>query len=196
LPLRGRYNVENALAAAAAARLLGASPSTIVEGLATTSAAPGRLEPIHTGEHGFAVYVDYAHTPDALERVLGALGEDLRDTDGRLIVVFGCGGDRDQGKRPQMGQIAARLANIAIVTSDNPRGEQPEGIIRDILTGMHGGARRVIEVDRRRAIERAVGMARAGDVVLVAGKGHESDQVLGDTVLPFDDRLVAQEVLA
>jgi len=195
LPLRGRYNVENALAAAVAARLMGAGPSTIVEGLAPTSAAPGRLEPIHTGGRGFAVYVDYAHTPDALGRVLRALGEDLKGSGGRLIVVFGCGGDRDRGKRPEMGGVASRLADVAVVTSDNPRTEDPERIVRDVLAGMTDGAQLVVEVDRRRAIERAVGLAREGDVVLVAGKGHETDQLVGDVVLPFDDRLVAQEVL-
>lgn len=196
LPLRGRYNVENALAAAATARLLGASPSTTVEGLATTSAAPGRLEPVNTGAHGFSVYVDYAHTPDALERVLEALAEQVKGTTGRLIAVFGCGGDRDPGKRPQMGQVAARLADVAVVTSDNPRSEQPERIIQDILAGMSGDVEVEVEVDRRLAIERAVGMASSGDVVLVAGKGHECDQVLGGALIPFDDRLVAQEVLA
>lgn len=199
LPLRGRYNVENALGAACAARLMGASPSALLEGLATTSAAPGRLEPVHTGSRGFALYVDYAHTPDALERVLRALRADLDAAGaGRLIVVFGCGGDRDQGKRPVMGRIAAQLADVAVVTSDNPRSEAPERIVRDILAGMDEGAgeaRRVIELDRRAAIRRAVDLAGEGDVLLVAGKGHEVDQIVGDEILPFDDRLVAQEVL-
>lgn len=201
LPLRGRYNVENALAAAAAARLLGASPSSVLEGLATTSAAPGRLEPVFTGGRGFQLYVDYAHSPDALERVLTVLRQDLqeREDGGRLIVVFGCGGDRDAGKRPEMGRVASALADVAVVTSDNPRGESPERVIADILVGMGGGAqpaRRVVEVDRRVAIQRAVELAHAGDVLLVAGKGHETGQEIGDRVLAFDDRVVAQEALA
>ncbi|MCP3916308.1 MAG: UDP-N-acetylmuramoyl-L-alanyl-D-glutamate--2,6-diaminopimelate ligase [bacterium] len=210
LPLRGRYNVENALAAAAAARLMGASPSDVSEGLATTSAAPGRLEPIPTGSRGFELYVDYAHTPDALERVLVALREDLdaREADGdpsaasqnrgRLIVVFGCGGDRDAGKRPEMGHVATRLADVAIVTSDNPRGEAPERIVAQILDGVEPGApaEPLIEVDRRRAIQRAVEVALPGDVVLVAGKGHERGQVIQGCVVAFDDRVVAKEVLS
>jgi UDP-N-acetylmuramoyl-L-alanyl-D-glutamate--2,6-diaminopimelate ligase len=204
LPLRGRYNVENALAAAAAARLMGASPSTVVEGIATTSAAPGRLEPVHTGRRGFSLFVDYAHSPDALERVLRTLRVDLEEagSGGRLIVVFGCGGDRDAGKRPEMGRVASELADVAIVTSDNPRGEAPERIIRDILAGMGAElesqrpeAQRVVEVDRRRAIARAVALAGEGDVLLLAGKGHEAGQTVGAEVLPFDDRLVAQEAL-
>ena len=154
---------------------------------------------MHTGSRGFALYVDYAHTPDALERVLRALRADLDAAGaGRLIVVFGCGGDRDQGKRPVMGRIAAQLADVAVVTSDNPRSEAPERIVRDILAGMDEGAgeaRRVIELDRRAAIRRAVDLAGEGDVLLVAGKGHEVDQIVGDEILPFDDRLVAQEVL-
>ena len=199
-PLRGRYNVENALAAAAAARLMGASPSTVVDGLATTSAAPGRLEAVQTGGRGFALFVDYAHSPDALERVLRTLRADLEDSGsgGRLIVVFGCGGDRDSGKRADMGRVASRLADLAIVTSDNPRGETPEEIIGEIVLGMGAGgtgAQRLIEVDRRLAIARAVGLARAGDVLLVAGKGHETEQAIGSERVPFDDRVVAQELL-
>lgn len=196
LTLRGRYNVENALAATAAARLMGAGSSDLLEGLATTSAAPGRLEPVATGARGFDLFVDYAHSPDALERVLGVLRADLeREPGGRLIVVFGCGGDRDKGKRPEMGAIASRLADIAVVTSDNPRSEAPLSIADDILKGMRGGAECVVELDRRRAIERAVEEARPGDVVLVAGKGHETAQVVGAETRTFDDRVVAMEVL-
>jgi UDP-N-acetylmuramoyl-L-alanyl-D-glutamate--2,6-diaminopimelate ligase len=197
LTLRGRYNVENALAAAAAARLMGAGPSEILEGLATTSGAPGRLEPVATGGRGFELFVDYAHSPDALERVLGVLRADLEraGTGGRLIVVFGCGGDRDKGKRPQMGAVAARLADVVVVTSDNPRSEPPLSIASDILAGMRGGAECIVELDRRLAIERAVALARPGDVVLVAGKGHETAQVVGAETRSFDDRAVAQEVL-
>lgn len=206
LPLRGRYNVENALAAAAAARLMGASPSSVLEGLATTSAAPGRLESVPTGGRAFELYVDYAHSPDALERVLSVLRADLdaAGRGGQLIVVFGCGGDRDSGKRSEMGRVAASLADLAVVTSDNPRGEEPGRIIADILVGMdagcggpsYGPGRHLVEVDRRRAIARAVELARPGDVLLVAGKGHETRQLVGDCAIPFDDRVVAQEVLA
>lgn len=197
LPLRGRYNVENALAAAATARLMGASPSAIVEGLATTSPAPGRLEPVDTGGRGFELYVDYAHSPDALERVLREarlfVDPSVR---GRLIVVFGCGGDRDRGKRAEMGRAAGRLADLVVLTSDNPRGEDPDVIARDTLQGLEEfPTERRVELDRRRAISFAVAAARPGDVVLVAGKGHEDTQEVGGRRLPFDDRLVAREVL-
>jgi UDP-N-acetylmuramoyl-L-alanyl-D-glutamate--2,6-diaminopimelate ligase len=217
LPLRGRYNVENALAAAAAALSLGASPSAIVEGLVTAPAAPGRLECASPQGHPFQVYVDYAHSPDALERVLRALGGEI-DGDqrkrsrqgstkqagkkaqpargrGRLIVVFGCGGDRDHGKRPLMGRIAARMANVCWVTSDNPRAEDPGAILDEIVSGMHGKVDLHVELDRRRAIEGALREARPGDIVLVAGKGHESMQVIGEQILAFDDREVVREVL-
>ena len=204
LPLRGRYNVENALAAAAAARLMGASPSEILEGLATTSSAPGRLEPIPSGARGFAVFVDYAHSPDALERVLVTARELVagHGATGRLIVVFGCGGDRDRGKRAPMGRAAAELADVAVVTSDNPRGEDPAAIADAVLAGFseheRAGARGAevrVELDRRRAIALALSLARSGDVVLVAGKGHEATQEIGGERLPFDDRAVVREVL-
>ena len=199
LPLRGEYNVENALAAAAAALVMGAGPSAVVEGLATTSAAPGRLEPVPTGGRGFELYVDYAHSPAALERVLRLLREELhgRPRTGRLILVFGCGGDRDRGKRPAMGRIAAGLADLCVVTSDNPRSEDPRAIVDDILAGMRGAGHPVIvELERRRAIRHAVGLAREGDVVLLAGKGHETHQTIGREVVAFDDRAVAEEALA
>jgi len=200
LPLRGRYNVENALAAAAAARLMGASPSDILEGLATTSSAPGRLEPVPTGGRGFQVFVDYAHSPDALERVLHTARELAAGPGaaGRLIVVFGCGGDRDRGKRAPMGRAAAELADVAVVTSDNPRGEDPAAIAQAVLAGWPARARADVrvELDRRRAIALALSLARAGDVVLVAGKGHETTQEVGGQRLPFDDRAVVREVLA
>jgi UDP-N-acetylmuramoyl-L-alanyl-D-glutamate--2,6-diaminopimelate ligase len=198
LPLRGRYNVENALAACAAALVMGASPSAIADGLATTSAAPGRLERIPTGKRGFELYVDYAHSPDALERVLAVLREGLR---GKLIVVFGCGGDRDSGKRPEMGRIAGAGADVAIVTSDNPRSEDPEVIIAEVVEGVREAASRgsvecIVQRDRELAIQRAIELATAGDVVLVAGKGHETSQVIGEEVISFDDRRVAQEALS
>jgi UDP-N-acetylmuramoyl-L-alanyl-D-glutamate--2,6-diaminopimelate ligase len=201
LPLAGRHNVENALAAAAAALLSGASPSTVLEGLASASPAPGRLEPIECGK-GFRVLVDYAHSEDALQNVCRAVKNALEGSPGRsgrrgrLIVVFGCGGDRDRGKRGPMGRVVNELADLAIVTSDNPRTEDPLQIIEQILSGMEPClAERVVEPDRRRAISEAVTRARTGDVVLIAGKGHETTQTIGDRVLEFDDRRVAAELL-
>jgi UDP-N-acetylmuramoyl-L-alanyl-D-glutamate--2,6-diaminopimelate ligase len=179
LPLRGRFNVYNALAAFAAARALGIADATIVRALESVRAVPGRMERI--AELGIDAIVDYAHTPDALENVLRAARESTR---GRVIVVFGCGGDRDAGKRAPMGEIAARLADRAIVTSDNPRSEDPAAIARAIADG--GPAE--IVLDRRSAIRAAIGAAAAGDTVVVAGKGHETYQIVGDRVLPFDDR--------
>jgi UDP-N-acetylmuramoyl-L-alanyl-D-glutamate--2,6-diaminopimelate ligase len=149
---------------------------------------PGRFEPVDAGQP-FTVLVDYAHTPDGLENVLRSARE---ITDGRLICVFGCGGDRDRGKRPLMGAVVRRLADVAVVTSDNPRSEEPAAIIADIT----GGFAMDVEVDRRLAIERAVGMAAPGDVVVIAGKGHEQGQELADRTVPFDDRDVARAALA
>jgi UDP-N-acetylmuramoyl-L-alanyl-D-glutamate--2,6-diaminopimelate ligase len=202
LPLAGRHNVENALAAAAAALLSGASPSDVLGGLASASPAPGRLEPVETGGRGFKVLVDYAHSEDALQNVCRAVRGALDGSPGRpgrrgrLIVVFGCGGDRDRGKRGPMGRVVNEVADLAIVTSDNPRGEDPLSIIDEVLAGMEPGlAERLVEPDRRRAIEAAVARARAGDVVLIAGKGHETTQTVGDRVVDFDDRRVAAEAL-
>jgi UDP-N-acetylmuramoyl-L-alanyl-D-glutamate--2,6-diaminopimelate ligase len=151
---------------------------------------PGRFERVGEGQP-FAVLVDYAHTPDSLETVLGAARE---LAGGRVLVVFGAGGDRDRGKRPLMGRIAAELADVAIVTSDNPRSESPLAIIQDVLQG--SGTNVEIDPDRRSAIERAVALAEAGDVVVIAGKGHEQGQDVGGIVQPFDDRAVAREALA
>ncbi len=202
LPLAGRHNVENALAAAAAALLSGASPSDVLGGLASASPAPGRLEPVDTGDKGFVVLVDYAHSEDALHNVCRAVRGALEGTPGRfarrgrLIVVFGCGGDRDRGKRGPMGRVVNELADLAIVTSDNPRSEEPMSIIREVLAGMEPLlADRLVEPDRRRAIGEAVKQARRGDVVLIAGKGHETTQVIGERVVEFDDRLVVSEAL-
>jgi UDP-N-acetylmuramoyl-L-alanyl-D-glutamate--2,6-diaminopimelate ligase len=197
LPLVGRHNVENATAAIAAVLLMGASPSRVLEGLATVSAPPGRLEPVDTGARGFGCYVDYAHTPDALERALAAV-RPLVSAAGRLIVVFGCGGDRDPGKRAPMGAAAARAADVAVITSDNPRSEDPAAITAEVERGAReeeGRASIEVVVERRVAIRRALEVARAGDVVLIAGKGHEAWQVSGGKKLPFDDRLVAAEEL-
>jgi UDP-N-acetylmuramoyl-L-alanyl-D-glutamate--2,6-diaminopimelate ligase len=189
-PLPGRFNVSNTLAALATAAALGVGLEEAVAALESFRAAPGRFEPVDEGQD-FAVLVDYAHTPDSLENVLRA-ARDL--TEGRVIVVFGAGGDRDRGKRPLMGEIAARLADVAIVTSDNPRSEDPEAIIGEILAG--AGPEVESLVDRRQAISRAVGLASAGDVVVVAGKGHEQGQEFeGGRKLPFDDVAVVREAL-
>ena len=200
LPLVGRHNVENALAALAAVLFLGASPSTLIAGLASLTAPRGRLQPIDTGERGFQVFVDYAHTPDALERVLATLrGFVTTGTEaptGRLFCVFGCGGNRDRDKRAPMGAAVGRWADLALVTSDNPRDEEPLAIIEDILPGLEGGrAAVVVEPDRRSAIARALHEARAGDIVLVAGKGHEAWQQLRSERIPFEDPRVVLEEL-
>lgn len=179
LPLRGRFNVENALAAFATARALGIADATIAAALGAAPAVPGRMERI--GALGIDALVDYAHTPDALESVLHAARETTRRN---VIVVFGCGGDRDPGKRAQMGAIAARIADRVIVTSDNPRSEDPLAIARAIVNG----SRSDIVLDRRSAIRQAIFEAQAGDTVVVAGKGHETHQIVGDRTLPFDDR--------
>jgi len=187
--LRGRFNVENVLGAIAAGRLLGIGDDAIVRGVEHVPGVPGRFEPVDEGQP-FAVLVDYAHTPEALENVLS---EARRLTSGRLICVFGCGGDRDRAKRPLMGEVVNRLADRAIVTSDNPRGEEPGAIIEEILAGMDGGEE--VETDRAAAIARAIEAAGEGDVVVIAGKGHEQGQELADRTIPFDDREVARDAL-
>ena len=195
LPLVGRHNLENATAAIAAVLLMGASPTRVLEGLATVSSPPGRMEPVDTGTRGFACYVDYAHTPDALGQTLEALRPLVR-ADGRLIVVFGCGGDRDSGKRAPMGATAAQVADVVIVTSDNPRDEEPKDIAHEVARGASEGDAEVhVIVERRAAIGHALGLACEGDVVLIAGKGHETWQQLRGQKLPFDDRRVAAEEL-
>jgi UDP-N-acetylmuramoyl-L-alanyl-D-glutamate--2,6-diaminopimelate ligase len=192
LPLLGCYNAWNAAAAFAAARALGIAPERARAGLAAVPGVPGRLEPVTAGQ-SFAVVVDYAHTPDALERALGALREHAR---GRLLVVFGCGGDRDRGKRPVMGRVARAGADEVWITNDNPRSESPDAIAAEILAGAGGaGALVHLELDRRAAIAAALTAARPGDAVLIAGKGHETTQVVGEQVLPFDDREVARGLL-
>ncbi|MBA3717203.1 MAG: UDP-N-acetylmuramoyl-L-alanyl-D-glutamate--2,6-diaminopimelate ligase [Actinobacteria bacterium] len=188
--LRGRFNVENALGALAASRLLGIEPEAAVRGLEAVPGVPGRFESVDEGQP-FEVVVDYSHTPDSLENVLRAARE---LTEGRVICVFGCGGDRDRGKRPVMGGIASRLADVPIVTSDNPRSEDPLAIIEEIVTGMEPGAE--VDPDRRSAIARAVELAGPGDVVVIAGKGHEQGQEFQEgRKVPFDDREVAREAL-
>jgi UDP-N-acetylmuramoyl-L-alanyl-D-glutamate--2,6-diaminopimelate ligase len=187
-PLRGRFNVENVLAAFAVSRLLGIEDEAIVAGVARVAGVPGRFETVDEGQP-FAVVVDYSHKPDALENVLRTARDLTRN---RLIVVFGCGGDRDRAKRPLMGKIATDLADVAIVTSDNPRSEDPEAIIAEVLDGRDSAE---VEPDRRLAIERAIGAAGEGDVVVIAGKGHEQGQEFADRTLPFDDREVARDAL-
>jgi UDP-N-acetylmuramoyl-L-alanyl-D-glutamate--2,6-diaminopimelate ligase len=187
--LRGRFNVENVLGAVKAARVLRIEPDAIAAGVAHLSGVPGRFEAVDEGQP-FTVLVDYAHTPEALENVLTEARE---ITAGRLICVFGCGGDRDRGKRPLMGEVAGRLADSAIVTSDNPRSEDPQAIIDEILGGISGEVD--VEPDRGAAIELALERAEEGDVVVVAGKGHEQGQEFADRIVPFDDREVAREAL-
>ena len=194
IPLPGRFNVLNALGAWAAARAMGVPAEAIVDALPRAGRVPGRFEPVDEGQP-FAVLVDYSHTPDSLENALHAARELAEE---RVIVVFGAGGDRDRGKRPLMGEIAARLADVALVTSDNPRSEPPEAIIAEILAGIGSDAAARVEhdVDRRASIQRAVAMAGPGDVVLIAGKGHEQGQEFaGGRKEPFDDVTVAREAL-
>ena len=210
--LVGSVNLQNILAAVGVGCALGLSDDVITRGIARLSAVPGRLEKVDNGR-GVAVLVDYAHTPDALEKAL-QVARQL--TDGKLIAVFGCGGDRDRGKRPLMGEIAARLSDFAVLTSDNPRTEEPSAILADVeagvrqvgiakldasrlTAGMTGTAERrgyYVEADRRAAIRLALAIAGAGDTVLIAGKGHEDYQILGKTKFHFDDREVAREAIA
>jgi len=187
--LRGRFNVENVLAAVAATRLLGVDDEAIARGIASLAGVPGRFETVDEGQD-FTVIVDYSHKPDALENVLRAARE---LASARVICVFGCGGDRDRGKRPIMGRIASELADAAIVTSDNPRSEDPLAIIDEIVAGMDG--HQIVEPDRAAAIERAVELARAGDALVIAGKGNERGQEVAGVVTPFDDVEVAGEAL-
>ena len=187
--LRGRFNVENVLGAIAAGRLLGIEDDAIVRGVEHLSGVPGRFEAVDEGQP-FAVLVDYAHTPEALENVLA---EARSLATGRLHCVFGCGGDRDRAKRSLMGEVVSRLADRAIVTSDNPRSEEPAAIIDEILTGMSGDED--VEPDRAAAIAMAIERADEGDVVVIAGKGHEQGQEFSDRTIPFDDREVARDAL-
>jgi UDP-N-acetylmuramoyl-L-alanyl-D-glutamate--2,6-diaminopimelate ligase len=210
-PLVGRFNASNALAAAATALAAGLDVEAVAAGLSAPLVVPGRMERVDAGQP-FPVLVDYAHTPDGLEQVLraarplvgrpgGTGGAPPAEAaaaarNGRLVVVFGCGGDRDRAKRPAMGKAAAALADVLVVTSDNPRSEDPLAIIEEVAAGIPSGVQPVIEPDRRRAIALAVADRRPEDVVVVAGKGHESGQTSGAVTIPFDDRDVAREELA
>jgi UDP-N-acetylmuramoyl-L-alanyl-D-glutamate--2,6-diaminopimelate ligase len=192
--LVGMFNVTNALAAAASARLAGFDLDAVIEGLAAPVVVPGRMERIDAGQE-FTALVDYAHTPDALQTVLVA-ARGLTAPNGRLVVVFGCGGDRDRAKRPVMGAIATTLADEAILTSDNPRSEDPRAIADEVLAGVPDDAPApIVELDRRRAIGRALHDARRGDVVVVDGKGHETGQTAAGVTTPFDDRAVVRDEL-
>jgi UDP-N-acetylmuramyl-tripeptide synthetase len=198
LPVRtsliGRYNVSNVLAALGAALALGLPPEKALLGIASVSGVPGRMEPVQAGQD-FTVVVDYAHTDDALRNLLETV-RDLRPR--RLLTVFGCGGDRDRTKRSLMGAVASRLSDVVVVTSDNPRSEPPEAIVDEILAGMGNGGRKAerhVRLDRREAIALALEMAGPGDAVVIAGKGHETYQVLRDRTIPFDDRQVARDLL-
>jgi UDP-N-acetylmuramoyl-L-alanyl-D-glutamate--2,6-diaminopimelate ligase len=193
IPLRtrllGRFNVENVLAAVAVARLLELPDEAIAHGIQSVRGVPGRFEAVEEGQP-FSVLVDYSHTPDSLETALRTARE---LTTGRVICVFGAGGDRDHGKRPMMGAVAAAGADIVIVTSDNPRNEDPQEIVDEITRGLDTDVE--VELDRARAIERAIEAARPGDLVLLAGKGHEQGQESAGTIEPFDDREVARQAL-
>src|SRR5689334_1861891 len=181
LPLAGAFQASNALVAAGLCLAAGLSPEQAFGGLEALEGAPGRLQRVGQGPHGGEAYVDYAHTPDGLETVLSALRPHVR---GKLVVVFGAGGDRDRGKRPLMGKIAAELADVAIVTDDNPRTEEPAAIRAEVMAGATG----LKEIgDRREAIRAAAAMLDDGDILVVAGKGHEQGQIVGTTVHPFDD---------
>jgi UDP-N-acetylmuramoyl-L-alanyl-D-glutamate--2,6-diaminopimelate ligase len=196
LRLIGLHNVHNALAAAATALSLGASELTVASALEDARPVPGRLELVEApiGRNRVRAFVDYAHTPDALDKVCATLAELC---EGRLHVVFGCGGDRDRGKRAPMAAAVARHAHVAYLTSDNPRSEDPEAILDDMEPGLQGGRSECVRVvDRADAIRKAVASAEQGDTILIAGKGHETYQVFKDSVVPFDDRLEAARALA
>ena len=193
LPLIGRHNIYNALAATGASLALGIDIKKIQSALSRMTPVSGRLENVSSGQK-FSVFVDYAHTDDALHNVLTTLRE---VTKGRLLLLFGCGGNRDTGKRPKMGRVAAEFADYTIITSDNPRNEQPEGIAAQIEEGFRSVKQRdyCVELDRKRAINEIISLARPGDTVLLAGKGHETYQEFESTVVPFDDRVHAREAL-
>ncbi len=189
--LGGRFNIENCLAAIGGAIALGIDPKKCASVMKNVTPAPGRFESVSQGED-FSVIVDYAHTPDALDKLLSSVRE-LRPK--RVITVFGCGGDRDRTKRPKMGDVVSKYSDISYVTSDNPRTEDPNHIIEDILPGMNSGSTVRVEPDRASAIKSAIEEAQTGDIVVIAGKGHEDYQILGKTKVYFDDRVVAKKAI-
>ena len=195
LPLPGRHNVLNGLAAAAVGFALGLTPKTIADGLASVQTVQGRLQRVHSDIR--KVFVDYAHTSDALAKLLSSCKEMVSTSQGRLVLVFGCGGDRDKTKRPRMGKTAAESADLYYVTSDNPRSEDPMAIIEDILAGMDERQRKqaIIVPDRKMAIKRAIIESGENDIVVIAGKGHEDYQIIGDKVIDFDDFVEATQVV-
>ena len=192
LRLPGRFNVYNALAALGVVLSLGYSLDSALVALEALPGVPGRLEVVSDPQHPFTVVVDYAHTPDSLANVLQAARQ---FTQRQVLAVFGCGGDRDTGKRPQMGRIGAEMADCIVITSDNPRSEEPDAIIADIVAGLPPTAKPVVEPDRRQAIGTAIGLAQPGDVVVIAGKGHENYQIFKDRTIHFDDREEARQAL-
>jgi UDP-N-acetylmuramoyl-L-alanyl-D-glutamate--2,6-diaminopimelate ligase len=191
--LTGVFNIDNALLAAAAATGLGVDEEVVVRGLAEATPPSGRMEVVTAGPP-FAVVVDFAHTPAGLGAALASARRLARD--GRVVCLFGCGGDRDPTKRPLMGEVVDRMADVAVLTSDNPRSEDPLVIIDQVRAGIGGGVELVVEPDRRAAIGRAVALGRPGDIIVLAGKGHETTQILGDRTIPFDDREVARQALS
>ncbi|MFC5627429.1 UDP-N-acetylmuramoyl-L-alanyl-D-glutamate--2,6-diaminopimelate ligase [Aliibacillus thermotolerans] len=190
-PLAGKFNVYNALAAASVGLVEGVSLTNIVSALEQAESVDGRFQPVDVGQ-SFAVIVDYAHTPDSLENVLSTI---QMMTEGNIYTVVGCGGDRDKTKRPEMASIATKYSNYAIFTSDNPRTEDPEKILQDMVTGVRGETNYTVLVNRKEAIKEAIGKARRGDVVLIAGKGHETYQIIGHQTFPFDDRVEAEKAI-
>jgi UDP-N-acetylmuramoyl-L-alanyl-D-glutamate--2,6-diaminopimelate ligase len=193
--LTGKINVYNLLAASAAAMARGLSLEEVAQGTASLDFVPGRFQSVDCGQN-FAVVVDYAHTDDALRNIIAVAREFVDKGGGRVITMFGCGGDRDRSKRPLMGQAAGAGSDIVVLTSDNPRGEDPLAIIGQVLPGLSGTpATVIVEPDRRHAIELAIAQAQLGDLVLLAGKGHEKTQTIGERVIPFDDVAIAQQVL-
>ncbi|HCJ66523.1 MAG TPA: UDP-N-acetylmuramoyl-L-alanyl-D-glutamate--2,6-diaminopimelate ligase [Elusimicrobia bacterium] len=193
LPLVGKYNILNALAAIACASAIGINRDLIIKNLAKINSIPGRLEPVDRGQD-YSIFVDYAHTADALENVLFTLKEFAKR---KIITVFGCGGDRDRSKRPLMGEVATRLSDFVIITSDNPRSEDPQQIALDIEVGIRraGKENYKVIIDRRQAIRDALTMAGSGDFILIAGKGHEDYQIFADRTIHFDDKEIVNELL-
>ncbi len=194
LNLPGLFNVYNSLAATASCHSQGLTIDLILEGLASVNRVPGRFDLVEAGQD-FLVVVDYAHTPDSLKQIINAAKE---ITSGKIITVFGCGGDRDRGKRRIMGNVGVKLSDFTIITSDNPRSEKPENIIQDILEGVNGKedkSKYEVEIDRKKAIARAIELAKEDDMVIIAGKGHEEIQIFKDKQIPFSDRQVAELIL-